>query len=218
MEITRLKHTYGKDFTLDVKNLKIDNHEIIGLVGENGAGKTTLMSILGGHLKANKISAMELEEGKRVLFIPSELYLYEFLTVEEFLRLFVKYSKCNKKIEELLEILEIEDKRDKAIEELSLGMKKKITLLPMLVNEYDLIILDEPFNSIDINYIYNLKKIIREKSKRCTFLISSHIIDTLNDLCSKVVVMKNGSVVNVIETDKQTGKLEEQIIEKYINV
>lgn len=218
MHITQIKHIYDENFELDVKDVSLNKNKIIGLVGENGAGKTTLMSILSGYLKANKICEIEYDcDNYKIAFIPSEMKLYDFMTVKEFLGLMKKYSTTELSVEELIQILQMEGKEDCVIEELSQGMRKKMTLIPMFVKESDLVILDEPFNSVDVKYIYKLKKILQEKKKNRTLLISSHILETLVDLCDEFIVLENGKLIKKISNDnKNISYVEGEIFENGI--
>lgn len=152
MKINSIRHKYDSGFLLNVSDLNFEKNKIYGLVGENGAGKTTLMEILSGFMEANIESDYEKEE-KNILYIPSEMKLYDFMTLNEFIKLFIKYSKVDLSVDEIKNLLDMEDMGDKLIEEMSLGLKKRITLIPLLVGNNDLVILDEPFNGIDYKYI-----------------------------------------------------------------
>lgn len=219
MHILQIKHKYKKEFEFDIQNIYIEKSRIIGLVGENGAGKTTFMSILSGYLKAGCIYEVEYEkEDYKTLFLPAEMELYDFLTVKELLELVKKYSSTKLSVEELLSILDLEDKADYSIEELSQGMRKKLTLIPLFIKKYDLILLDEPFNSIDVKYIYKLKKLLKEKKKDCTFIISSHILDTLVDLCDEFIVLDQGKVAKKFVNNKSISDVEGEIFENSTRV
>ncbi|WP_027422440.1 ABC transporter ATP-binding protein [Lachnobacterium bovis] len=214
MNIRKIKHEYKKGFSLEIDNLEIPSNKIIGLVGENGAGKTTLMSILSGFMKANKIYEVETEKKEFTIgFIPSEIKIYDFLTVEEFVKLFVDFSSTEMSVDEIISLLEMEEKRKTSIDELSQGMQKKLTLIPIMCKKYDLIILDEPFNSIDVKYIYKLKQLLQNIKQRATILISSHILDTLVDLCDEFVVLDSGKIKDTFTNTKTIKDMEERIFE-----
>ena len=214
MNIRKIKHEYKKGFSLEVENLEIPSNKIIGLVGENGAGKTTLMSILSGFMKANKVYEVETEKKDFTIgFIPSEIKIYDFLTVEEFVKLFVDFSSTEMSVDEIISLLEMEEKRKTSIDELSQGMQKKLTLIPIMCKKYDLIILDEPFNSIDVKYIYKLKQLLQNIKQRATILISSHILDTLVDLCDEFVVLETKKIKDTFTNTKTIKDMEERIFE-----
>lgn len=214
ININEIIHEYKNDFTLNIQNLNIPKNSIIGLVGENGAGKTTLMSILSGYIKANKSYNVSSSDDCRILFVPSDIELYEFLTVEEFLHLVNKYSDEHFDEKLLLDTLELSDKAQCSADELSLGMRKKLTLLPLFVKKYNLLILDEPFNSVDIGYIYKLKQILIEKKKDTTIILSSHILETLVDLCDSFVLISEGKIKKVFENNGDVRQVEGEIFEQ----
>lgn len=215
MLIKKIAHKYGDDFELDIENFDIPANTVIGLVGKNGAGKTTLMSAISKFLKPNLDCQINYEKDDyKILFIPSEAEAYDFLTVEEFLRMVKKYSDTSLEIEQMLDILELRDKRKCSIEELSQGMKKKLTLIPLFTQKYDLIVLDEPFNSIDMNYIYKLKGVIRKLKMESSILISSHIIETLVDLCDNFTLISDGKIVKSFNNSNDINAVEGEIFER----
>ena len=110
----------------------------------------------------------------------------------------------------------MEDKKDTLISELSEGMKKKLTLINILTGDYSLIIMDEPFNSIDLKYSYEIKKLILQLKENSTILISSHILDSLIDICDEFVLLKNGKVKKVFANSKDKKQLEDEIFERNI--
>jgi len=194
MIINRITHEFP-GFTLDVENLNLEKNKIIGLVGENGSGKTTLMTILAGIMKSNSSFDVPNYEREDVMFIPSYVGLYEIMTVYDFVDLVSQYSSKKPDVMVLLDKLGLTEKKDVQMTFLSEGMRKKLMLITLFTDEYKVIILDEPFNSIDMNYVHELKAQLRELRKRSTILISSHILDTLNDLCDEFIYIKDGKVV-----------------------
>lgn len=215
MIVNKISHKYPT-FSLDIENLNLEQNSIIGLLGENGAGKSTLMNILSGYIKPNGYFSVENWDDTSILYIPSDLDVYEYLTVEEFITLIVKYSKTCISVNDILEKIDMKDKKDTLIEELSLGMKKKLTLIPMFLKDYDLIILDEPFNSIDLAYISTLKKFILSLKPKSTILISSHILDTLVDICDKFVLIQNGVLKKELINERDILNLESEIFDRSI--
>ena len=212
MIIKKIEHSYG-EFKLCISDLNFKKNTIIGLVGKNGAGKTTLMEILSGFRKSNIIYEVDGINVKDLLFIPSDLSVYNYLTVEVFLKFVIKYSETKKTVEQLLNILDLTAKAKVVVEELSQGMKKKLSLVPLFIKKYELIILDEPFNSIDLEYIYSLKKNIKQFKKHSTVIISSHILDTLADICDSLVLIENGKIKKQIENSQSVEKLEREIFD-----
>ncbi|MEB3072610.1 ABC transporter ATP-binding protein [Parvimonas sp. C2] len=209
MILKKLSHSF-ENFSIYVENLSFDKGKIYALIGKNGAGKTTLMNAITNNLNLNGNIEMDIDENK-ILYIPTNLKAYEFLTVKEFINLLLKYNDTNSNYNYVIEKLNLKNKENELIANLSQGMSKKIALSPIFIRNFDFLILDEPFNSIDINYIFELKTYLKEISKDCSILISSHILDTLSDICDEFFIMKDGKIVKIL--DKSTEKLESEILE-----
>ena len=209
MYINQIAHAYS-NFRLQINDLELPEGEIIGLLGENGAGKTTLMNMLSGYYEANQTFDVENFDVDNILYIPSDLEPYPFLTVSEFVTLIINHTGGIKTAEQLISELNLEGKEDTRIEELSQGMRKKLSLINLFIRDIGLLILDEPFNSIDVTYITQLKSILRAFKGKTTILISSHILDTLNDLCDSFVLLKNGEVDKTFANRGSVRELEEQ--------
>lgn len=212
MYIKRITHNYPA-FCLDISDIEIQNNKIIGLVGENGAGKTTFMNLLVGLEQCNGIFNVSNYEQNDILYVPSDLEPYDYMTVNEFVEVIRKYSKTNKSNLQVLELLELQAKKNTLISELSQGMKKKLSLINIFINDYHLIILDEPFNSVDVKYIYQLKKIMIGLKNKSTILISSHILDTLNDICDEFIYLKNGKIYKQFENSETMDSLERELFD-----
>lgn len=209
MILKKLSHSF-ENFSIYVENISFDKGKIYALIGKNGAGKTTLMNSITNNLNLNGNIEMDIDENK-ILYISTELKAYEFLTVKEFINLLLKYNNTNSNYNYVIEKLNLKNKENELIANLSQGMSKKIALSPIFIRIFDFLILDEPFNSIDINYIFELKTYLKQISKDCTILISSHILDTLSDICDEFIIMKDGKIVKIL--DKSTEKLESEILE-----
>lgn len=212
MKLIKLSHSF-ENFYLQLENMSLEKGKILGIIGENGAGKTTLMNAISGNLDINGVIETEGIDNNNILYIPSYLTAYQFLTVSEFLDLVLEYNDTTINKSKLLKLLKLEDKEFSLICELSEGMNKKMSLVPIFIRKYDLLILDEPFNSIDIKYIFELKKYIKDLSKTCCVLISSHILETLSDLCTDFYVIKNGKIVKKINNRSNIKELESEIFE-----
>ncbi|WP_373193659.1 ATP-binding cassette domain-containing protein [Enterococcus sp. RIT-PI-f] len=212
MYIKKITHNYPS-FCLDVSDIEIESNKIIGLIGENGAGKTTFMNLLANIEQSNGEFRVIDYEKIDILYIPSNLEPYEYLTVNEFVEVIRKYSKTNKSNVQILEFLELQNKKNTLISGLSQGMKKKLSLINIFIHDYQLIILDEPFNSVDVKYIYQLKKMMVGLKSKSTILISSHILDTLNDICDEFIYLKDGKVYKKFENAGNIDSLERELFD-----
>lgn len=212
MKINVVRHKFPK-FELDVRNVIFEDNHIIGLIGENGSGKTTLMNLLSEFLTANIAYEVEGIDADDILFIPSELEPFEYMTVKEFVNIIRDYSNSNKSNQELIEVLSLVGKEEVNIGELSQGMRKKLSLINVFTRDYKLIILDEPFNSIDIKYIYQLKQLFKGLKTTSTIIISSHILDTLSDICDDFIYLEDGKVKKVFQNTGDIKALERELFE-----
>ncbi|WP_375153245.1 ATP-binding cassette domain-containing protein [Streptococcus iniae] len=165
---------------MDISQMEIADNQIVGLIGSNGAGKTTLMNVLSRFLVASDAFDVSGLNEDKILYISSDLVPFDYMSVEEFVNIILKYSKSEKKCSTILDELQLQEKRNTQISDLSQGMTKKLSMVNIFINDYDLIILDEPFNSIDVNYIFQLKRLLLKLKKTTTIIISSHI-DTVNN-------------------------------------
>lgn len=212
MLINKITHAY-ESFTLDIENLNLEHNNIIGLIGKNGAGKTTLMDILSQMVKANTTFDVSSYNENDVLYIPTDLEPYTYLTVVEFCKIVLDYSSSEKDVNTIMNDLELLDKENIYISELSKGQQKKLSLINMFLNQYSLVILDEPFNSVDLQYTYEMKNIITALKQTSTVLVSSHIVDTLVDICDEFIYLDNGQVKKVFKNSGNKKELEEELFD-----
>lgn len=212
LKINKIVHEYP-NFKLNISTLNIKENNIIGLIGENGAGKTTFMDLLSGLKKANVSFEVSDLDSNSILYIPSDLEPFDYMTVIEFIDIIRKYSKVSKTNLDILKELNLEEKRNVLISELSQGMRKKLSLINVFLHDYKLIVLDEPFNSVDIKYIYQLKKLLSELKKKSIIIVSSHILDTLSDLCDEFIYLEDGKVKKRFKNSGEVDLLERELFE-----
>ena len=187
LKIEELSVAYGNNLVLENLSLNLDSGQIHGLIGLNGSGKTTLLNCLYGFVKYQKGSITfkgNKIERKEVAFLETNNFFYSNLTGREFLSIFqTKNEKFDLEIWKDLFDLPV----DEMVEGYSTGMKKKLALLAVLKLDRPVIILDEPFNGLDLESNYLVEKIIlmlREKGK--TILITSHILGILHQVCDEI--------------------------------
>lgn len=208
ISIKDLTVAYGSNTVLHNINLSISSGEIYGIVGLNGAGKTTLFntiygikSPINGSIKYNdsKISK------KDITFLETENYYFSHITGYEYLSLFVKDIQIINEWNRLFNL-----PLNELIDNYSTGMKKKVSLLSVINQEKPILILDEPFNGLDLQSSRTLSVIIKELSMNRTIIISSHILETIINICSTICYLKNG----IVETtwDKNSFHLIEEKI------
>lgn len=184
--IKELSKAYGKTRVLDNLSVSYESGKIYGLVGENGAGKTTLFNCIMGVTdyegEIRKSSPMT------VGYMSAENFFYSLITGKEYLEFCIK-AKGKKMDTEAIDSLNkvFQLPLERFASDYSTGMKKKLALMALLLQDNDLYIFDEPFNGVDLYGCIQLKRIIRElKNKGKTVIISSHLINTLHELCDEI--------------------------------
>ena len=226
LTVSNLTKRYGKVLACDNVSFSLDEGSVTVLLGPNGAGKSTLMKAAIGFLRyegeitvggyPNKTS-----EARRLLgYVPELPSLYPNLTVSEhleFLARAYRLTDYKKYADELLERFELADKRKKFGDELSKGMQQKLNLCLGLLPRPKMLLLDEPMIGLDPHAIKELKKMFAEmRDAGCTLLISTHIIDSVDMLWDRTIIMQSGTLrANVTreELEAQNKTLEDLFFE-----
>jgi len=230
IEIKSITKNYDKVKALDNLSLKIKKGELIGLIGPNGAGKTTLLKSIMGlvipergciSVNGNDIYATPLATKRLIGFAPEPPVLYDYLTGSEYLEFVgrvrnIGKNQLSQRIETLLDEFDLLDKSRELIADYSHGMKKKISLAAAFLPEPDILLLDEPTGGLDPEIIFRLKKRLQHMhEKGTTILFSSHILETVEKLCSRIVMIHKGEIIaddtlqNLYKRTSKTGTLEE---------
>lgn len=212
IEISGLRKRYGDIVAVDDVSLTVDRGEIVGLLGPNGAGKTTMIKSMLGLIEPS--DGRVIVGGSRIDVEPTAAYrhvgamlegarnVYWRLTVRENLRFFsqlvgVDPASQRERHDELLERFGLADKADETVNDLSRGQKQKVALACTLARDVDVIVLDEPTLGLDVGSSQTLRteidRLVREES--LTVLLSSHDMDVIQELCDRVVVLQDGSII-----------------------
>jgi ABC-2 type transport system ATP-binding protein len=229
IQVTELQKVYNGTKVLDLDSLEIRNGDVFGLVGNNGAGKTTFFSLIldlirasNGKVLINDIPVARSEAWKEVTgaYI-DESFTIGYLTPDEYFHFVGELRGMNAtdvagflgKFGEFFndEILG----QKKFIRNLSKGNQKKVGIVGALMGNPELVILDEPFANLDPSSQFRLRKIIKEiaSTSQTTFLISSHDLDNVTDVCTRIVILEKGKVVkDVPKTERTLAELEEFFI------
>ena len=218
VEITKVSKLFNGQPVVNDISFEIAPGEIFGLIGPNGAGKTTIIRMLldiirpdTGEIKI--LGSRRPEETKDLIgYLPEERGLYRRLTVMDSLLYLgaLKNYQSKKKVVELLERMEMLQHKDKKLSELSKGMQQKIQLIAAICHDPQLIILDEPFSGLDPVNMKLVKEMILELGKEGkTILISTHMMDQVERMCSRIFMMHRGAGVlygSVSEIKSRFGK------------
>lgn len=205
MEITNLTKNYGKHRGIEGVSFQVEKGEIFGFLGPNGAGKsTTIRSILGLiHCKEGSIRVCgqdAIKNREKVLrhigYMPSEAWFYQGMTIREILKIAADVRKmdCTQEAEKLCERLQLDTRRK--ISELSLGNRKKVSIVCAMQHQPELFIFDEPTSGLDPlmqNQFFSLIKEYVEQGATC--MLSTHVLSEVRNYCDRVAIMKEGKLI-----------------------
>lgn len=205
IKIDKLSKSYGTQKALDSVSFSIQKGEVVGLLGPNGAGKSTLMKSVtgaiipdGGDVLIDEYSVLKnpIETKKRIGFLPENNPLYFEMYVREYLN-FVADIRGQKKevVEEVIQKVGLTPESHKKIGQLSKGFKQRVGLAQAILSNPEILILDEPTNGLDPNQILEIREVIREIGKSKTVILSTHIMQEVEALCSRVILLNKGKIV-----------------------
>src|ERR1700744_5660322 len=207
IEIKELVKLYGEQKAVDGISFTVGKGEIVGFLGPNGAGKSTTMKILTGYLGQDGgeavvcgISVREhpLETKKKIGYLPEANPLYPDMYVREYLDFIADiHHIADKKarIETVIALVGLTVESNKRLGQLSKGYKQRVGLAAALLHEPEVLILDEPTSGLDPNQIIEIRDVIRQLGKDKTILFSSHILQEVEALCDRVVIINKGRLV-----------------------
>ena len=226
IEVRNLTKKYGNTKVVDNVSLDIEKGKMISLIGPNGAGKSTIIkSIMGflkyeGNITVNGMNNKSIDAKAIMGYVPEIPSLYPNLTVEEHMEFIARAYKLKNYEDyknELLDRFELSDKKKKFGDELSKGMQQKVSICCGLLPKPKLVLFDEPMIGLDPHAIKELKLIMSElKEQGCMVLVSTHMIDSVEELWDTTYIMKNGhveAVVNKEDVENGDKKLEDIFFE-----
>ncbi len=221
VEINHLNKHIGKQHVLRDICLSIGDGEVVGLLGPNGAGKSTLMKIMVGVWDADSSHPslqgreMVVQVPKNIGFLPEQNPLYEEMYVREYLHFFVELrSKAMRRfgdkekgemVEQLIERVGLTAEAHKRVGQLSKGYKQRVGLAQAMIGNPELLILDEPTTGLDPNQLEDIRTLIREIGKDRTVILSTHILQEVKQMCSRVIIIDHGE----IKVDKPMSEIED---------
>ncbi len=222
LQINSLTKKFGTQTALNNISLTIGKSEIVGLLGPNGAGKSTLMKSIVGALKIDEgeiffegknISQHSLETKSKMGFLPENNPLYAEMYVKEYLTFVAEIHGVSKaRIEELIELVGITPEKTKKISQLSKGYRQRVGLAQAILHSPELLILDEPTNGLDPNQIVEIRNVIKEIGREKTVILSTHVMQEVEALCSRVILLHKGNIIQdspIAEFKDKFGSLEE---------
>lgn len=216
IEIKEVTKLYGVQKALDNVTFTIDKGEIIGLLGPNGAGKSTLMKIITSFITPNSgtvlINGVDVQEDElttrqKIGYLPENNPLYLDMYVREYLAFVLRMYKTSfdtkNRVEEMVELTGLKEESHKKIGALSKGYRQRVGLAQALIHDPEILILDEPTSGLDPNQLVDIRTIISELGKQKTIILSTHIMQEVEALCDRVIIIHKGKVV----ADDKTANL-----------
>lgn len=205
--VESVEKTFGTQRALNGVSLRCERGEVVGLLGPNGAGKSTLMRLITGYLPATAgrvevcgfdVSDAPLETKRRVGYLPEHNPVHEDMYVREYLR-FVSgvhgVAKRSERVEEVISEVGLLPEVHKRIGELSKGYRQRVGLAQALIHNPEVLILDEPTSGLDPNQLVDIRSLIRRLGQDRTVILSTHIMQEVEAMCDRVVLIRLGEIV-----------------------
>jgi len=208
IEAKNISKYYGKQKALSDVQLQIDKGEVVGLLGPNGAGKSTLMRILTSFLPPSSGTALvngvdvqedSLEIRRLIGYLPENNPLYPDMYVKEYLMFVLNIYKRTKNpataVDRVIDLTGLRPEYKKKIGALSKGYRQRVGLAQALVHDPEILILDEPTSGLDPNQLVDIRKIITDLGKEKTVILSTHIMQEVEAVCGRVIIIDEGRIV-----------------------
>jgi len=207
VEVNKITKLYGEQKALNEVSFSIKSGEIVGFLGPNGAGKSTLMKIIScylppsiGTIKVCGLDVMEqsMEVRKKVGYLPEHNPLYLDMYVKEYLEFvgrFYDVKKLNDRVKEMVEITGLTIEQNKKIGQLSKGYRQRVGLAQAIIHDPQVLILDEPTTGLDPNQLVEIRNLIKELGKNKTVMLSTHIMQEVQAICERAIIINHGKIV-----------------------
>ncbi len=226
IEVNGLVKNYGAQRAVDAISFSVTKGEIVGFLGPNGAGKSTTMKMITGYLQPDGGSAVvggidvtlnPLAVKKKVGYLPESNALYYDLYVQEYLRFIADVHGLKKpetRIAEVIETVGLTPEKGKKIGQLSKGYKQRVGIAAALVHSPEVLILDEPTSGLDPNQIVEIRQVIKEQGEQKLVLFSSHILQEVEAICDRVIIINKGKIV----ADEMLSHLQQRSATNFVRV
>ena len=207
IQVNNLSKIYGSQKAVNNISFTINKGEIVGFLGPNGAGKSTTMKIITGYLQpgAGTVSVCGLDVAsnpisikKKIGYLPEANPLYYDMYVKEYLQFIAgvhKVDSCQLAVSRVIELTGLIIESKKKIGQLSKGYKQRVGLAAALIHSPEVLILDEPTSGLDPNQIIEIRNVIKQQGKDRTVLFSSHILQEVEAICDRVIIINKGELV-----------------------
>jgi ABC-2 type transport system ATP-binding protein len=223
IEVQNISKNYGAQKALDNVSFSVKKGEIVGFLGPNGAGKSTLMKILTTYIAADsgtaKVNEFDVTENQiavqqSVGYLPEHNPLYLELYVREYLEFNASIYKVDQtRIQEVIDLTGLTSESHKKIGQLSKGYRQRVGLATALLHNPDVLILDEPTTGLDPNQLVEIRNVIKNVGKDKTVFLSTHIMQEVEAICDRVIIIDKGVIVADKKLDHLISADKEQVIE-----
>ena len=223
IEVNAVTKFYDAQKALDAVSFSIQKGEIVGFLGPNGAGKSTLMKIITGYISASEgtvvvnnfdISSEKIAAQKHIGYLPEHNPLYTEMYVREYLLFNASIYKISKEVvEECIAKVGLTSEANKKISQLSKGYRQRVGLAAALLHDPAVLILDEPTTGLDPNQLVEIRNLIKEVGKDKTVLFSTHIMQEVEAICDRIIIIDKGKIVTDKKLNNLVAEEAEQIIE-----
>ncbi len=225
VEIRNISKFYGSQKALDNISFTVSKGEMLGFLGPNGAGKSTLMKIVTGYIKSSSgtvlvngknVGAESLEIKREIGYLPENNPLYSDLYITEYLEIvagFYKLANSQKRVKEMIGLTGMDSEKHKKIGTLSKGYRQRVGLAQAMIHDPSVLILDEPTSGLDPNQLVQIRSLISEISKEKTVILSSHILQEIEAICKRIVIINQGKLVADSRIE-EIGKIEKNTVQK----
>jgi len=227
IQVQNVTKLFGQQKALNNVSFDVPKGQVVGFLGPNGAGKSTMMKIITGFIQPSSgnvtvngiaITNESREYRNNIGYMPENNPLYTEMYVKEYLHFVAKIYELGKygsnRVKDLIELTGIGHEQNKMIGELSRGYRQRVGLAQALLNRPSVLILDEPTSGLDPNQIVEIRKIIADVGKEKTVLLSTHIMQEVEAICSRVIILNKGVIVADGQTNDvmQYGNIEQQVV------
>jgi ABC-2 type transport system ATP-binding protein len=207
IKVKNITKLYGKQKALNNISFEISTGEIVGFLGPNGAGKSTIMKIICSYITQNEgtvevcginVNDNPIGSKQKIGYLPENNPLYVDMYVKEFLAFIADIHKIKNKqarIDEMIQITGLTPEKNKKISELSKGFRQRVGIASALIHDPEVLILDEPTTGLDPNQLKDIRNLIKQIGKTKTIMLSTHIMQEVEALCDRVIIIKQGKIV-----------------------
>jgi ABC-2 type transport system ATP-binding protein len=224
--VNGLLKIYGEQKAVNNISFSVNKGEIVGFLGPNGAGKSTTMKMITGYLSPDSgvatvsnidVAENPIEAKRKIGYLPEANPLYFDMYVKEYLDFIAgvhEIKNRKQRIQEVIELTGLQVEQKKKIGQLSKGYKQRVGLAAALIHDPEVLILDEPTSGLDPNQIIEIRNVIKQQGQNKTVLFSSHILQEVEAICDRVIIINKGTLV----ADDKLSNLQQQTTSNIVNV